>query len=66
MNFYIALIFGDTVVCLLLCLACIWLDKKCWDLLGVVKGMNEVIKYMSKHIAELEEKIGLVHSDIQE
>ena len=58
MNVYIVLIFGDTVMCLLLCLACIRLDKKCWELLGVVKGMHEVIKYMSKHITELEEKVG--------
>lgn len=59
MNFWLLAIILNTVICLMLCLVCVRLDKKCWDLLCIIKGM-------SKHITDLEEKVGLVHSDIQE
>lgn len=57
MNIYMALLLFDTLAILFLTYAMARLDKKCWDLLGVIKGMHEKIK-------ELEKKVGLVHSDI--
>lgn len=57
MNFYLLLLLFDTLMVLFLTYAMVRLDKKCWDLLGVIKGMHEKIK-------ELEKKVGLVYSDI--
>lgn len=58
MNFWLLMIIVDTVMVALLGGCVARLDKQCWDLLGVIKGMSE-------HITKLEEKVGLVHSDIQ-
>lgn len=52
MNFWLLAIILNTVICLMLCLMCIRLDKKCWDLLDVIRGM-------SNRIMELEEKVGI-------
>lgn len=51
MSFYLLLLLFDTLMVLFLTYALCRLDKKCWDLLSVLKGMSE-------HIADLEEKIG--------
>lgn len=45
----LAIVF-DTVMVGILAVYVARLDKKCWDLLGVIKGMSE-------HILELEKKI---------
>lgn len=58
MNFWLLAIIFDTVMVGILACYVARLDKKCWDLLGVAKGMSD-------HIKKLEEKVGLVHSDIQ-
>lgn len=58
MNFWLLTIIFDSVMVALLGGCVAMLDKKCWDLLGVIEGMSE-------HIKALEEKVGLVHSDIQ-
>jgi hypothetical protein len=61
MNMWLLAIVFDTVMVALLAAYAARLDKKCWDLLGVIKGMSD-------RIIKLEEKIkvGMVHSDIQE
>ena len=58
MNFWLLLLAFDTAIIIVLSVGVTWLDKKCWDLLSVVTVMTE-------HITKLEEKVGLVHSDIQ-
>lgn len=59
MNMWLLAIIFDTVMVALLASCVVRLDNKCWDLLSVIKGMSD-------HIKRLEEKVGLVHSDIQE
>ena len=57
MNFWLLFFVFDTVMVVILTASMAMLDKKCWDLLGVIKGMSD-------RILELEEKVGLVHSNI--